>query len=185
MRKYEQPGGVIVRIAVCLFVVAYIGVQSIFLIALRTFDGNQTGMAALVSLILVVKMSDTGAYTFGRLFGKRKLAPKLSPGKTIAGAIGGLATGCAASCVFFQWIAPAMTGDAGSGAVWGPLLYGAILTIAGMIGDLSESLIKRDMEQKDSSTWMPGLGGVLDVIDSLLVAAPIAYLCWAAELVPG
>jgi phosphatidate cytidylyltransferase len=62
-------------------------------------------------------------------------------------------------------------------------LYGFILAIAAIIGDLAESLLKRDMERKDSSTWLPGLGGVLDIIDSLLVAAPAAYLCWKLGLV--
>ena len=63
-------------------------------------------------------------------------------------------------------------------------MYGWLVTVAGMVGDLAESLMKRDMGSKDSSRWMPGLGGVLDVIDSLLIAGPVAYLCWAAFLGP-
>ena len=66
------------------------------------------------------------------------------------------------------------------------LVYGLMLAVAGMHGDLAESLLKRDMQRKDSSTWLPGLGGVLDIIDSVLVAAPCAYLCWVVGLVgPG
>ena len=65
----------------------------------------------------------------------------------------------------------------------GSLAYGLILAVAGMIGDLTESMLKRDMERKDSSTWLPGLGGVLDIIDAVLVAAPVSYLCWVAGLV--
>jgi phosphatidate cytidylyltransferase len=63
------------------------------------------------------------------------------------------------------------------------LLYGLILAAAGMHGDLAESMLKRDMQRKDSSTWLPGLGGVLDIVDSVLVAAPCAYLCWVLGLV--
>jgi phosphatidate cytidylyltransferase len=65
-------------------------------------------------------------------------------------------------------------------------LYGLLVAVAGMVGDLAESLLKRDMKCKDSSTWMPGLGGVLDILDSLLVAGPVAYGCWVVGLVgPG
>ena len=75
----------------------------------------------------------------------------------------------------------------GAGAVpppwWGALLYGAIIALAGMLGDLSESLLKRDMECKDSSNWLPGLGGILDILDSVLAAAPPAFVCWAAGIV--
>jgi phosphatidate cytidylyltransferase len=62
------------------------------------------------------------------------------------------------------------------------LFYGVLLGIAGIFGDLAESLIKRDVGRKDSSTWMPGFGGVLDLLDSLLFAAPVAWLCWIFEV---
>ena len=65
----------------------------------------------------------------------------------------------------------------------GALAYGTILGIAAVVGDLAESLLKRDASVKDSSTWIPGLGGVLDMLDSLLLAAPVAYLCWVGGLV--
>ena len=62
------------------------------------------------------------------------------------------------------------------------MAYGVIVTVAGVIGDLAESLLKRDMERKDSSSWMPGLGGVLDILDSLLLAAPAGYFCWVSGM---
>jgi phosphatidate cytidylyltransferase len=66
------------------------------------------------------------------------------------------------------------------------VIYGVVLAIAGMLGDLAESMLKRDMERKDSSTWLPGLGGVLDIIDAVLFAGPVAWLCWVFGLVgPG
>lgn len=184
MRRFQAPGQSIVHVAVGLLTTYYAGLPIAFLIALRTFHSNAWGMAALVSFIFVVKMSDTGAYFFGRTFGRTKMTPILSPKKTVEGAIGGLLTAAACSWLFFQFLVPAMVGpDAPATPLWGCLLYGLILGIAGMIGDLSESLLKRDMERKDSSSWMPGLGGVLDVLDSLMLAAPPAFLCWACGLV--
>ena len=185
MLRYKAPGGVIVRVALVIMTVGYAGLLPSFLMALRMFHDNTWGMAALVSMVFVVKWSDTGAYTFGRLFGKRKLAPLLSPGKTIAGAVGGLLTGCAASAGYFYWIAPMIIGQQEPvGPWWGWLLFGVLVTLAGMVGDLAASLMKRDMGRKDSSRWMPGLGGVLDVIDSLLTGGPVAFLCWVGFLGP-
>jgi phosphatidate cytidylyltransferase len=70
-----------------------------------------------------------------------------------------------------------------SDSPWGWLIFGLSIGIAGMVGDLAESLLKRDMGRKDSSPWMPGFGGALDLLDSILVAAPVAYVCWAGRLV--
>lgn len=184
MQRYKEPGGVLVNVALAFLTTAYIGVSMSFVVALRFFESNAWGSAALISLIVVIKMSDTGAYAFGRLFGKHKLAPRLSPGKTVEGAVGGLVTACAASWLYFAFVVPRLVG---SGAVekpwWAYLVYGAILAVAGLIGDLAESLLKRDLGCKDSSRWIPGLGGVLDLLDSLLLGAPAAFLCWACGLV--
>ena len=160
------------------------GLLTSFLIALRVYHGNRWGMAAVVSLIFVTKMSDTGAYFVGRSLGRHKMTPILSPKKTIEGGIGGVVTACLCSWLYFRWFVPWLVGpDAVATPWWGCVLYGVVIAVAGVWGDLAESLLKRDMERKDSSRWMPGLGGVLDVLDSLLVAAPAAYLCWAAGLV--
>ncbi|MBC8352951.1 MAG: phosphatidate cytidylyltransferase [Planctomycetes bacterium] len=183
MMRYEEPGGVIVNVALGMFATFYIGLLLIFVVQLRFFDTNERGMTALVSLLFVTKLSDTGAYFTGKTFGRHKLALKLSPGKTIEGAIGGIAVACLASWIFFQFIAPSILGATTASPLWGVLLYGAIIAIAGMLGDLSESLLKRDMERKDSSSWLPGLGGVLDILDSILAAAPAAFICWVAGIV--
>ena len=187
IRRYRQPGQAIVHIALSTLTLVYVGVLSGFIAALRLYAGNRWGMAAVVSLLLIVKFADTGAYACGRLWGRHKLTPRLSPGKTVEGAIGGVVTACAASFVFFHYLAPAIVGPHYiRPAWWGWLVYGLVLAISGMVGDLGESLLKREMGRKDSSTWLPGLGGVLDVIDSILVAAPFAYLCWLAGIVgPG
>ena len=184
MRRYKEPGGVIVNVALSVFAIAYVGLLLSFLCLLRGLGGNEWGMIALLAPIIIVKVSDSGAYTVGRLFGKHKLAPRLSPGKTIEGAVGAIVTGCLASWLVFQYLAPAlMSSSAVSTPWWASLLFGLIVTIAGILGDLAESLIKRDMDRKDSSTWIPGLGGVLDILDSILFAAPAAYACFAVGLV--
>lgn len=123
---------------------------------------------ALTWLLLVVATSDTGQFYTGRLIGRRKLAPVISPGKTVEGAIGGLVVAAIAGGVSIGWAldAPVRTG----------LVLGALLALAGMAGDLFESLLKRSAGAKDSSGLIPGHGGVLDRIDSHLFAAPLFYL---------
>ena len=186
MLRYQKPGGVIVNLALSLFAIAYQGVSFAFLIWLRFVDesNQKLGVAAVVSVIWIVKFSDTGAYMFGRTFGRHKMTPLLSPGKTIEGALGGLLVACVAAYVYFQYVVPLAFGSGVQIGTWrGWLLYAALVTIAGMLGDLAESLLKRDMGQKDSSSWLRGLGGVMDVMDSVLLAAPVAYLCWVGGLV--
>jgi phosphatidate cytidylyltransferase len=177
MARYERPGRTIENLALALFAYVYVGILLSFLVLLRLLNQGLGGLLPLASLVAVVKAGDIGAYAVGRLFGRTKLAPVLSPGKTIEGSLGGLAFACAASFAVFRVMGPlSQTG-------WGWLAYGLIVGIAGVLGDLAESLLKRDAGRKDSSTWMPGFGGVLDVIDSILLAAPVAYLCWVAGLV--
>jgi phosphatidate cytidylyltransferase len=117
-------------------------------------------------------MSDTGQYFVGRKFGRHKLAPRISPGKTWEGVAGGAAFAIATACLVFH-----LSGR--STGFFATIFYALSLAAAGIVGDLSESMIKRDAGLKDSSTWMPGFGGVLDMLDSLLVAGPVAYLFWA------
>jgi phosphatidate cytidylyltransferase len=171
MQRYEKPGGVTANAAAAVLGLVYVGLMLTFVIQIRLL----WGIEALVSLIVVVKACDTGAYTVGRLIGRHKLAPVLSPGKTIEGALGGLAFACLASCATFAYLE--------RGTLLGWIVFGLIVGLAGMLGDLAESLIKRDVGVKDSSRWLPGFGGVLDMLDSLLLAAPVAWLCWAFGLV--
>ena len=184
MTRFRQPGQSMVNVALGTLTVIYIAVPVTFLTALRIHQDNRWGIAALVSMIFVVKMSDAGAYFSGRWFGRRKLAPLISPKKTRAGFVGGLLTAACASWIFFQGIAPGIVGaEARQTGLLGSLLYGLLIGLAGVIGDLSESLLKRDMQRKDSGASLPGLGGILDVLDSLLFAAPVSYLCWVLGLV--
>jgi len=179
IRRFEGPGCITVRLGMACLGLLYGGLLLSFLVLLRI----GYGIAALASMILVVKMADTGAYTVGHLMGRHKLAPRLSPGKTIEGTIGGLLWGLAAAWAAFTWLNPALdayqaTSQAAACPWWGWTSYGLVLGLGGLGGDLAESLLKRDAGRKDSSRWMPGLGGILDLLDSLLWTAPVAYLWW-------
>lgn len=135
---------------------------------------GHTGRRVILYLVLVVKSSDVGAYAVGRLLGRRKMAPVLSPKKTWEGAAGGLAVALLCSLVFVA----ATHGELGAIhlSMVDAAVLGVGLTFAGIAGDLAESLLKRGCEIKDSGTTIPGMGGVLDVLDSLLFGAPALYL---------
>lgn len=180
MYRFERPGGVTINLAAAVFSLVYVGLLLSFLVKLLL----QWGIVALLSLLIVVKLGDTGAYTIGRLFGRNKMAPGLSPGKTIEGAIGAIVFSCAGSWVTFHLLFPAdSAGDQEFVLWWGWIIFGLLVGVTGMVGDLAASLIKRDVRCKDSGTMVPGFGGVLDMLDSALLAAPVAYACWAFSLV--
>jgi phosphatidate cytidylyltransferase len=146
------------------FSIIYLGLFSVFVSAVRI----DFGPWALLMYIFVVKSSDIGAYTIGKPFGRHKFSPKISFGKTWEGMAGAVATAVivavsfAVSCDIMSWPAA--------------VLFGCCFAIIGQFGDLAESMLKRDAEQKDSANTVPGFGGILDVIDSPLMAAPFAYL---------
>jgi phosphatidate cytidylyltransferase len=132
------------------------------------------GGALLVFPLLVTWASDIGAYFVGRAIGVRKLMPSISPGKTIAGAVGGL---CASMVVAYAYGRGVLVPVAHLGfAPWGALLFGALISLAAQVGDLFESLLKREAGVKDSSHIIPGHGGILDRFDSLIFVLPVAYL---------
>jgi phosphatidate cytidylyltransferase len=182
MCRYRKPGAAVANIAGGVLALVYVGLMLKFAIWLRLVYG----VGALLSWIIVVKMGDTGAYAVGRLIGRHKMAPSISPGKTIEGALGAFVFACLGSWATFRWIVPLFVAE---GKVLAPvpwygwLIFGVLVGGAGMLGDLAESLLKRDVGVKDSSTWMPGFGGALDILDSLLLSAPVAWFCWAFGLV--
>jgi phosphatidate cytidylyltransferase len=180
MIRYRRPGRNMANIAAGLFAVLYVGVTLAFAVQMRVV----WGIGALASWVIVVKMGDTGAYTVGRLIGRHKLAPAISPGKTIEGAFGAVAFSLLGAWASLAWLVPATTRETSHQTPWwGWIVFGLVVGIAGMLGDLFESVLKRDVGVKDSSTWMPGFGGVLDILDSLLLSAPVAWFCWAFGIV--
>ncbi len=182
MIRFKAAEKVISNLAYSIFVIVYAGFLMGFLAGLRFYDSNEVGMTALMSLLVTVKLSDAGAFFVGKMFGRHKLAPKMSPAKSVEGAIGAVVTGAIGSVAFFMWIAPWLADGKVTAPIWASALFGVVIAVTGMVGDLFESIIKRDFKAKDSSSWLPGLGGILDIFDSILAAAPAAYVLWVIGL---
>ncbi|OGW75080.1 MAG: hypothetical protein A2Z72_03565 [Omnitrophica bacterium RBG_13_46_9] len=162
--RREKAKDHLVSIAITLFALFYISWFFSFFIKIKYLP---EGAHLVGFLIIVTKMGDIGAYFIGKRFGKSPLIPRISPRKTKIGAMGGLllsvisAVLCKGLLVNFSYVYLA--------------LLGLLLGVIGQVGDLAESLFKRDFDVKDSGGNLPGLGGVLDVIDSLLFTAPLFY----------
>jgi phosphatidate cytidylyltransferase len=171
----KQTQEAIVRMAGTVLATMYLGGLAWFLMAIRVKHTSHTGppqgfdgsTMLVLMLLLVVKSTDIGAYFGGRALGRRKLIPWLSPGKTWEGLLFGLLSAALVAMAFSYSIRQPL---------WKTALFGACIGFIGQLGDLLESLIKRDAEVKDSGALIPGFGGILDVIDSPLFASPFAYL---------
>jgi phosphatidate cytidylyltransferase len=135
----------------------------------------ESGAFLLTFTLAVVVWSDAGAYFAGRAYGERKLAPRISPGKTVEGAIGGVIGGTVVGLIFkgiFEIWWPSLSAVVGWGLC---VLFGVVLSVAAIVGDLVESLLKRDAQVKDAGAMLPGMGGILDRIDLPLLAIPVMY----------
>jgi phosphatidate cytidylyltransferase len=168
-----DPSGALARAGVTTLGAAYVGGLLAFALLLRQ---GPAGPARVLAAALITWAGDIAAFYAGRTFGRRRLAPRVSPGKTVEGAVAGL-------------LASALAGAAGGPWFWpGHLLLGAgagaLVGLAGQVGDLAESLLKRSLGAKDSGRLIPGHGGVLDRIDSLLFALPALYGLARLGLVP-
>jgi phosphatidate cytidylyltransferase len=155
---------VLANCGVSFFPIIYLGFLGAFALGIRI----DFGPWALLMFIFVIKSADIGAYSFGSLFGRHKFSPVISPGKSWEGMAGAVAAAIAVallfavSCDIMVW--------------WLAIIFGFCFAFIGQMGDLAESMIKRDAKQKDSASVVPGFGGTLDILDSLLPAAPFAYL---------
>ncbi|MBA3467280.1 MAG: phosphatidate cytidylyltransferase [Gemmatimonadaceae bacterium] len=171
-------------VAITAFGVMYAGLIS-YVYTLRYHPyaiGAAAGTALVMLPLLLTWSTDVGAYAFGRLFGKRKLIPSVSPGKTVAGAVGGLALTVVICLLYVRFILMpyAQLGLTLQGAI----LFGIVVSIAAQTGDLAESLLKREAGVKDSSRILPGHGGILDRFDSLLFVMPVSFLVLNHLLLP-
>ena len=160
--RFENPLALFYRGLLGLVFVGFLGSH---LVLLR---GLTDGAHWLIILTAITAGSDTGAYLIGSRWGRRKLCPSISPNKTIEGGLGGLLGGVISAVALAQ----IFTVQCGSGTI---LVLAFILSIAGMLGDLLESIIKRGYRTKDSGALLGGHGGVLDRIDSLLLAGPLLF----------
>ncbi|TCL69417.1 phosphatidate cytidylyltransferase [Hydrogenispora ethanolica] len=160
-----DPENGLVNAAVNLFGTVYIGFMFAYILLLRFIPGND-GLLFTLFTVLVTWANDTAAYFVGINFGKHKLSPRISPKKSVEGSIGGVLGGIIASLIIAGF----------SHRPFAQLVVmGILVVIAGQFGDLIESIIKRNAGVKDSGSFMPGHGGVLDRFDSLLIAGPVVY----------
>jgi len=176
--RYEQPGKSMESLGCNLLTVFYAGGLLAVTAQMRWFPNPQIGYFVIASVIICVKSGDTCAYTFGRLWGKRKMAPKLSPGKTWIGLVGAIFGSTVGGWLSLTYAGAMFAAKPTAAAVWIVLAYSATVGLMGLVGDLCESLIKRDVQKKDSAALMPGFGGLLDLLDSPLFAGPFALTWW-------
>jgi phosphatidate cytidylyltransferase len=177
-------GKPLASVAITTFGVMYAGLFS-YIYALRYHDyavGAAAGTALVLLPVLLTWATDVGAYVFGRSFGRKKLIPSISPGKTVEGAVGGLGLAIVICLLYVRFILMryAQLGLTIQGAV----LFAIVVSVAAQTGDLAESLLKREAGVKDSSRIIPGHGGILDRFDSLLFVMPIAFLLLGRLLLP-
>jgi phosphatidate cytidylyltransferase len=176
----KQSQQAISRMAGTLLSTLYLGGLGWFIMALRVKQSTRaTGFRGstmvILMILLVVKFTDIGAFFGGRALGRRKLISWLSPGKTWEGLFCGLLTAGMVGAICSHWIGTAQHPM----HPWLGFIFGVVIGGIGQLGDLLESLMKRDADVKDSGSLIPGFGGILDVIDSPLLAAPAAYLMFS------
>lgn len=170
LRAWGRGSSVIYEASAAAFAFCYVGVLMGFWWLLRGLDGPGWRYGLLV--LVGTWATDIGAFVVGRTVGHRRLLPKVSPAKTVEGAVGGILAG-----VLVTWL---LARAAFGMPAWGAMLLGLVTATGAELGDLAESALKRDARVKDSGWLLPGHGGILDRMDSVLVAGPAAYLFLAA-----
>jgi phosphatidate cytidylyltransferase len=186
---YRPHGGAVERLSAGALTIVLLGLPLACIVSLRllcreNLGPEQTGpghlgMVPLVSLVVVAKAGDIAAYLGGSLAGRHRMAPTLSPGKTWEGAAASVAGSVAAAWIVLgSGVIERFGGNPTDGPWGGWLAFGLCVGLAAMAGDLAESLLKRECGAKDSGRSLGGLGGFLDLVDSLLFAGPVAWLLW-------
>ena len=180
--RYRGPGGNVATLGTEILIVSYVGVLLAVTTQLRWVAGHEAGYLVLGSLLICTKGGDIGAFTLGKIFGKRKLAPHLSPGKTMAGGVGAIVGAGLCGWAWLHFATPMFNSTWEAPAWYVSIFYSCLIGFVGLIGDLCESFLKRDSGKKDSANLFPGFGGLLDLVDSVMYSGPAAYLCW--EILP-
>ncbi|MFF0447073.1 phosphatidate cytidylyltransferase [Streptomyces sp. NPDC004609] len=165
-RMTEPPEGYLKDVTAGIFAAFYVPFLATFVAMMLTADD---GPERVLTFLLLTVVSDTGAYAVGWRFGKRKLAPRISPGKTREGLLGAVGFAMAVGALCMQFLID-------DGTWWQGLLLGLAVAASATLGDLGESMIKRDLGIKDMGTLLPGHGGIMDRLDSLLPTAPVVWL---------
>jgi len=163
--KRRENRGAVVGISTTIFGILYVAWFFSFLVRIRLLPG---GTGYVIAVLMITKLGDIGAYLVGTRFGKTPLIPRISPKKSVEGAFGGLAFSILGAMLSKRLMPESFS-------FLHLALIGVCMGILAQLGDLSESLIKRDCDIKDSSSVIPGFGGILDTIDSLLFTAPVFY----------
>lgn len=172
--------------ATTVFGALYTGGTLSYLYALRYFGyavGDTAGALVVIMPVVLTWASDTGAYFTGRVLGGPKLIPSVSPGKTVSGAIGAVVATVGACAAFVHFLLKPQAQLAFSPT--GLIIFAVCISVTAQIGDLTESLLKREAGVKDSGTLIPGHGGVLDRLDSLFFVLPVSYALYYALLLPA
>lgn len=172
--------------AITIFGALYTGGTLSYGYALRYFGyavGDTAGALVVILPVVLTWASDTGAYFTGRLLGGPKLIPAVSPAKTVSGAVGGVVTTVAACAAFVHLLLRPQAQLAFSPL--GLVVFAVCISVTAQIGDLTESLLKREAKVKDSGSFFPGHGGVLDRLDSMFFVLPVAYALYYALLLPA
>ena len=176
--RYRTPGHSMESLGANLITVLYSGGLLAVIAQLRWFPDPSIGYFVIGSVIIAAKSGDIMAYTFGRLWGKRKMVPTLSPGKTWMGGFGAIVGSSLGGWLWLTFGGRLFDAQPIANSLICVLAYSATMGVVGLVGDLCESLIKRDAEKKDSAQLMPGFGGLLDLLDSPLFAGPVALAWW-------
>jgi phosphatidate cytidylyltransferase len=175
---FNQQSSALGNLAVTIFGLIYLTITLSCALRINYFfpaHELEDGRIWLAYVLVVSKMTDIGAYFCGKGFGKTKLAPSISPKKTIEGAIGGIGAALVTSMIFSLFFPTTQLTASFKITIVQSIWIGLLISILAQLGDLAESLLKRDAGVKDSSR-LPGLGGVLDVVDSLVFTLPFMYL---------
>lgn len=165
-RMTEPPEGYLKDVTAGVFAAFYVPFLATFVAMMLTADD---GASRVLTFLLLTVVSDTGAYAIGWRFGKHKLAPRISPGKTREGLLGAVTFAMVAGALLMEFVID-------DGTWWQGLLLGLAVAASATLGDLGESMIKRDLGIKDMGTLLPGHGGIMDRLDSLLPTAPVVWL---------